>query len=425
MKKYVAILLGVLFVLSFAASAFAIHAEIPSETQAVVAKGATQITIDGEIRTRGWWKKNVNGNLAPDKADSAANYDERIRLSVDAKVAPGVEGFVQLESGSGDNDLYTWGNFNSKPTSLSVLQAWILAGFGPGGVKIGHMPLALGEKLFFDHTKFGDDAIVLFAAPTKGLEMAALTVKFAEGSKTYNNDDLDGYVGLVTYDMGDHKFGVNYTYLNQSMSRFKHQNIGVHANGTVAGLGYKADAEMNLGSVGDGDSQTDYRGMAFMAALNYKLDPVNIKAGFGYGSGDDKADKKDKQFENYLGADQHYTLVYDYSVVTAAVDGNGNHNRYTGLSNTTYVTLGVDVAPMKDLTANLDLYMLRASKTPDGVSKNIGWETDAGVGYQIAKNLKYKFDIGFLFAGDFYKDSGLSSDKKTAAVVRHALTLSF
>ena len=47
MKKFLAIILGTIFVLSFAATAFAIHAEIPSETQAVVAKGTTQITIDG------------------------------------------------------------------------------------------------------------------------------------------------------------------------------------------------------------------------------------------------------------------------------------------------------------------------------------------------------------------------------------------
>ncbi len=59
MKKYLALILGVLFVLSFAASAFAIHAEIPSETQAVVAKGSTQITLGGEIRTRGWWQDNI------------------------------------------------------------------------------------------------------------------------------------------------------------------------------------------------------------------------------------------------------------------------------------------------------------------------------------------------------------------------------
>ena len=68
MKKYLAILLGAVFVLGFAASAFAIHAEIPAETQAVVSKGATQINIGGDLRFRGEMTQNT-GDLNSDKAD--------------------------------------------------------------------------------------------------------------------------------------------------------------------------------------------------------------------------------------------------------------------------------------------------------------------------------------------------------------------
>jgi len=50
-KKTFAGIAAVLFVLSFAASAFAIHAEIPAESQAVVGKGTTQITLGGELST--------------------------------------------------------------------------------------------------------------------------------------------------------------------------------------------------------------------------------------------------------------------------------------------------------------------------------------------------------------------------------------
>ena len=88
MKKYLAIILGVLFVLSFAASAFAIHSEIPSETQAIVAKGTTQITLGGELRTRGWYEKNIDATKMPTSTNSEAWYDERVRLSVEANVAP-------------------------------------------------------------------------------------------------------------------------------------------------------------------------------------------------------------------------------------------------------------------------------------------------------------------------------------------------
>ena len=104
MKKYLALILGVLFVLSFSATAFAIHAEIPSETQAVVAAQDIQITLGGELRTRGWFLNNIDASTrVPAGHTDNAYYDERVRLSVDATVAPGIKGYVMLETNGGTN----------------------------------------------------------------------------------------------------------------------------------------------------------------------------------------------------------------------------------------------------------------------------------------------------------------------------------
>ncbi len=461
LKKVLAIILGAIFVLSFAASAFAIHAEIPSETQAVVAKGATQITIDGEIRTRGWYQKNIDyGSNVPkgsltggivngltgglggsaNESSSEAWYDQRIRLSVDAKVTPNVEGYIQLESGSGQNDLYTWGgqigsgnsSFNSKPTGISVLQAWILYSgqglFGfPAGLKIGHMPLALGEKQFFDHTKFGDDAIVFFMDPMKELHIGLLTIKFQEQNRFVNTDDLDGYVGLAVYKLDPkNTIGINYTYLTSSSGSaipgMSESNVELHANGDISGFTYKASVDFQFGKKTEsrGD-ETKAKGYAALIGLGYQIDPVGIRFAGAYGSGDDEpTGKKEKQFDTFLGNDQHYTLVYEYRVNSAAGAVN------TGLSNTAYLNLGLDFKPMKDLMASIDGYYLKASKTPLGAdSKSIGWEIDAKAIYNIAKNLTYQVDAGVLFAGDVYKNSTLGLDAKNATVLRHTLTLSF
>lgn len=419
LKKFLAIILGAIFVLSFAATAFAIHAEIPSETQAVVARSTTQITLDGELRVRGWYEKNLSAAQGgiPAASKSGAWYDERVRLSVDAKVSPNIEGYVQLESGDNNTDLITWGNFNSKVGSMTILQAWILyTGQGlfgfPAGLKIGHMPLALGEKQFFDHTKFGDDAIVFFMDPVKELHVGLLTVKFAEGAKMDNNDDLDGYVGLMVYKLDPkNTIGINYTYLNQSNGRFSHQDLGLHANGNVAGLGYKGELDVQFGKAGD----VKFKGWALLAGLSYAVDPVNIRGTFGYGSGDDGTDADDnKEFTPYLGNDQHYTLVYEYRAQSAAGAVN------TGLANTTYYNLGLDFAPTKDVKASIDGYILRASKSAAGQSKTLGWEADAKVVYSVAKNLTYQVDAGYFKSGEFY-----GPDKKGATVLRHGITLSF
>ena len=73
MKKILAIILGTILVLGFAASAFAIHAEIPSETQSVVAKGSTQITLGGELRARGWYLDNIS-NVSISAVTKTINY---------------------------------------------------------------------------------------------------------------------------------------------------------------------------------------------------------------------------------------------------------------------------------------------------------------------------------------------------------------
>ena len=98
--------------------------------------------------------------------------------------------------------------------AMNINEAWILytgsglLGFN-SGLKIGHMPLALGQKEFFDHTKFGDDAIVFFMDPTKQLHVGLLTVKFSENfsgignANLDNTNDLDGYVAFATFKVDD------------------------------------------------------------------------------------------------------------------------------------------------------------------------------------------------------------------------------
>lgn len=434
LKKFLAIILGAIFVLSFAASAFAIHAEIPAETQAVVAKGATQISIDGELRTRGWYIHNIVDttgakaiNGLPGDGGSSAWYDQRVRLGVDAKVTPNVEGYIQVESGNEINgtaaasgDRYIWGNFDSKPADIKILQDWILySGQGllgfPAGLKIGHMPLALGEWQFFENTKFGDDAIVFFMDPTKELHVGLLTIKFLEGTRQSNTDDLDGYVGLAVFKWDPkNSVGVNYTYLNLSAAGLKESDLGLHANGNISGFTYKAEADFQFGDKSSGHKA---KGYGLMAGLGYQIDPVGIRASAAYGSGDSDG-TGEKKFDTFLSNQQHYTLIYEYNVTSAA----GGIS--TGISNTTYLNLGVDFAPMKDLKASLDGYLLRATKSNTAVagsdSKSIGWEADAKVVYSVARNLNYQVDAGYLKAGSFYGD-----DKKNATILRHMITLSF
>ena len=457
MKKYLALVLGVLFTLGFAVSAFAIHAEIPAETQAVVAKGATNITLGGELRFRGEIKNNTDldeNSGVGENTDTSSAYDGRVRIRVQADVSKNTQGVIHLEAGNSITaDTYTWGSDagsegkgiyplgNSKRGNFNILEAWIQHKFTsiPVGIKVGHMPLALGNKLFFDHSEFGDDAIVVFADPTKELHVGLLTIKILEGSPT-SADDADAYVGLFVYSpskgtsisgdvtmVDDKRFGGD---LGPNDNGVHLYNYGLRADTAVGGLGIKADLELQGGKVKGETFEEKFKGFAYLVGLSYKVDPVKLSLDYAYGSGDDNSDDKVKTFVNALGGSQHYTYVYEYRVASAT-SSNTSSNTGTGLANTQYIRLGVNGDLTKDLNLDVNLYRLRAVKAAvaagydyrAGTSKNIGSELDAKITYKLDKNLVYFVEGGYLWTGKFYDSATVAADD--AYAVRHGITLNF
>lgn len=415
---------------------------------AMATEEGQQITIGGEMRMRGRYINNISTtDSEPVETDSYAWYDSRIRLYVDAKVSPGLQGYLMLESGEGQNANYNWGNFNSKPSGLSIIEAWILyKGLGlfrvPAGLKIGHMFLSLGERQFLDHTKFGDDAIVFSMDTDKRTHIELIIVKFREGDIADNGDDYDAYIGTFDYRLNDNNtLRFDYTYLNDSEMKLGFHNVGVHANGVIVkNLSYVASADIQFGKVdSDGDSEKEkFSGYGLLLKLGYKInDNFKIRASFAMGSGDDDLnDDNHKEFQTtrlYRNETPLYSYVYETQTDTAWMDqvfDPGSRNRGNGIANTTYYNLGFDISPMKNLYAFIDGYILRATETgafPNGSSSDMGWEIDGKLEYTIAKNLIYYICGGYLEPGKGYEDSGKVPDgeRKGATVVRHGIILKF
>jgi hypothetical protein len=489
-RKYLAVLLGALLILSFAVTAFA--------------EDKTDITIGGKILIRGWYWNNVSGisgtNVLPVDGESASTYSTNVNLTVDAKVADNVRGFVELETASGgsaNSGLFYWGDkgygYDSKPNaSILIRQAWIQytgAGLGmPAGIKIGHMPISVGEKQFLNNERFGDDAILVWIDPTKEFHLAAGTVKLSEGSVLSHTDDLDGYVLIATYALDkDNTIGANWVWAHSdgncpssvtdsgetdddgnpilvpsaspNIDKLNFHNVGLHAKGKVAGITYAAEADFQFGKLealeDPGDivfptSDLKAKGWAVMAKLGYQLDPVNIRAAFAMGSGDDDATDEDcKEFQTLQGPDYgatarlvHYTQIYERTVRTAAAFAAlttkpGGNTTNTGIANTTYYNLGFDVNPMKELAISIDGFLLRATETGAiedilseaagesvDVSKSLGWEIDSKISYKLAKNLNYFIEAAIFKPGNFYKDA-FGAEKKTVTQAVHGLSLTF
>jgi hypothetical protein len=468
LRKFITIALTLLLVLSFAAIAFAIHVpDVPSEEQTVTAAGA-KITLGGRILVRGWYFNNVlvgdiltdDGTVVkvnlPSDTNDKAEYTTNAYLVVNAKLSDNLQAYMELETaGSGNNNsgLFHWGSLDTKPDAdLRFRELWIqYTGSGllgvPAGIKVGHMPLTLGEKQFLNHERFGDDAIVLFVYPVKELELDVITVKLVEGAGSIsgaNSRDLDyyGIVGMYKLDK-DNTIGLNYSYINWPAIDLKFQNLGLHANGLLMGaLTYGAEFDWQFGSVFADIDKQNFKGWGILAKVGYKIDPVNLRASFAMGSGSDENDNDIKEFQTTVANPNegpqarfvHYTQIYERTITTAAqrqvfsTTNSGEVNTIsTGIANTTYFNLGLDFMPMKALNLSLDGFYLQATETPDNVSDKLGWEVDFKGSYKITKNLTYFVEAGWFDAGNFYGDqmSELGLEKKSVTQIVHGLNLTF
>lgn len=495
MKKYLLVALSMALALGFAAPSFAIHAAIPAETTPIVAAKDVQIQLEGEIRIRGWYEDNItnaDGAKAlvgrPYEGGSMSWYDQRVRLAIDTRIGDNVSGRIHLENTSAYSaDNYLWGETSTvgaagaggskRTTDLRFLEAWIAyTGKGllgvPAGIRVGHMPTVIGEGVFFDHRRYGNDAILFFVEPAKGTEINLLTAKLFESTATDNTNDVDLNSLMLTHKLDkDNTLGLNWSIINSrdmdgadggvgppattptigtalyrmpgagasgAVSNYRDatlnlHNVGLSARGKVSDIGYKATVDFQFGKVKDMIGAIDdvkFSGYGVTLGANYKLDPVTLRANFVYGSGDDNTDGKNKAFQTFVGnvIDPNLpTVVYGWRVDTAA----GSGIRGTGIANTTAYNLGATYSPLKDLTLDFDYYLLRASEkltaTGFGSDKEIGSELNLKASYRLARNLTYSINSGILFAGDFYETgvAGVTNDAKNAVVFQHQIVLRF
>lgn len=493
-KTFAAAALSSVLVLGLAG--VAVSADAPTTTN-VTSSGSSKITLDGSVRQRGTYRKSTVADNSP----GSTGYDNRVQMGTAAKVSDQANAYIQLESGIGSNDLDNWGQaavaadagatpFNqggaaalgtggNKLGSLSILQAWLNYKPGPWGVKAGHMPLALGNKVFFDHTGSGDDALVFYADPTQSTHIGALTIKFDEQTAGDNSDDLDGYVALVTHKVSDAlKLGANWTYLSggaeiptapaaaELMRGMGMSNVGLTADGKVGAISYLADVEMQFGDfTNNGVNSQDASGWATKLGADYDLGAGKIGLVFGYGSGKNltDADRADNgpvvippatpvtqanylsvdtnnndtqdQFINFLTDTTYDTIMVGYRVATP---GQGMNS---GLSNLTLIQLkgsGKTVCPLtgKDLNLMGTLSYMRTSEdvyagTVLGGAVNyqdeVGTELDLIATWSLTAGLSYRVEAAYLWVGDAYdvKALGVSSNPDNLMFLRHGLDLKF
>jgi len=479
-RKLISVLSVLVFILGLTALSYAVVAEIPSDTTAVLAKGQTKITLGGDIRFRGFAIENrevLDKESYPKGTSSLTpnrNYmDYRVQLRLKAELSPNTTGFIMLQSGEADNPNVTWGSQqggargayqagNTKESQVWIHTAYIqYQGSGllgvPAGIKIGRDIIKLGNGIFLYHTRFGDDQIMAFIQPLKELTLSLATVKFREGNSDLS-DDATAYVLIGSYKGKNFELSADVTYLDDEGNKDStavrgRSGWGISTFGTDSdihlwnfglrgdvkdiagtGLGARADIEFQTGKIENTKLgyEPKLKGWAGLAGLNYKFKtiPLTLKAEYQIGSG--HGDSNDiKEYVTAIGRleGEYTTLVYEYYAPSACDSPLARYSRETGLCNTQYVIFGGAGDITKDLSAQLYGFWIRANKAVAinnyrDTSKDVGYEVDTMITYKIDKNLKYWIEAGYFWPGDAWKLSS-GKDPDNAWVVRHSIMLTF
>jgi len=410
------------------------------------------------------------------KNQTQRDTQQRVRLNIDAK-AGDVKGKISIE-----NDWDSWGRLENPQANgkgggnagfPDFREAWInfnLPGI-PANVNAGHQLLQLGNAWFFRSMKYGSDAWVV--ANVTGANTAAfVNIKVNEGD-TFKSDDLDAYAFLDVFKLSDAMMvGVDFTQVhdrtamldvntatvapNFLLSRtgfagaFKQitlNNLGLNFNGQLGPMNLKAEIDYQFGKADLADPNTvvggvqasnpKFKGNQVVVQGNMAMDPATINFTIARGSGNEKdwgADggKLDiKQMVTILDADQHYTLLYEYKVPTAALNipstSMANDNLHTGFANTTALNVGAKVAVAKTLTIGADLWWLTATQavaihgaidpatTLPSTSKKLGTEVDVQVNWQLADALSWNWTLGYFKPGAAYDTNDLATGALVSA----------
>jgi hypothetical protein len=296
--------------------------------------------------------------------------------------------------------------------------------------------------MFFKHTKFGDDALILYK-DIENLHVAVLTAKFDEGAApNTGGDDADAYVALFAYKGEGYNVSGDVTWVDDNEFTTS-ACLGGPCDTDLYNFGLRGDLDISemINLYGDVEFQTgelspalgiDFGGYAFKVGANFDVQDVALNFEGGMGSGIEASDTDWEAFVTSLGAhlNEPGTYVYDYRAngVCPGATGPGAVGKRAGVCNLTWLK-GTATTNLTDkLNGNVRVYWLQATEdvvAATGLEDDIGWEIDGKFTYKLARNLKYWVEGGYLFAGDVYNGSDGASGADDAYSVRHGIQLAF
>lgn len=407
----------------------------------ILPAAAMEYEFGGYWRTRYYTDRDFTGDDT--KAMDRTRVDTRSQLYFTPILNENLKFVNKFEfngewgvNGSGHESSYT--DIGADGTkSFRIKNSYVDFNVGAINAKVGVQDRVLARGLIFDDDFAG--AVVSYEGT--GVSIPIVWMK-AFDDDTINKRDVD-YIG-ITPSFGCETFNVNpyfmYVFSDNARgwgptgpqnSRFLDEDGTPNPDYDVneptfegfdrmrmyyAGL----DVNANLGPVslwltgiyqgGDADSaewnDTSYDFKAFLGAagLSFDTGAGDIHGQFIYASGDDDDDNDLETFWVPAGQSYYWSEIMGYGIFDEQTSNNSPGDQ---IGNIMAANLGTTLSPMESLSITIDVWYAQLAKGilindngRESEEKELGWEANVLVSYELLKGLNLDFVGAYLFAGD-------------------------
>lgn len=276
----------------------------------------------------------------------------------------------------------------------------------------------LGADTFFDGLSF--DAVKLGLKPVEPLTVDIFAGKYTKDNSGGITGELYGAYG--TYSMSDDLTLGLYGLLDTGREGLTHEgeDEGTYSVGARMTANYgkllaiEVEPIFQFGTHIEDSSHHDIS--AFGGHIDLTIDPAlgrySSKGFISYAFGSGDSDSAQGNFNEFHNPNNDTPLIGDTSVVgdlsgVTAIDASGNEVHASGLH---VITAGAGVDVTEKFNVSLDCHYFRAVKTPTGISKDVGFETNLILTYKLTDQVCLLGSANRFFAGQFFKD-GIGSGK--------------
>jgi len=271
----------------------------------------------------------------------------------------------------------------------------------------------LGADSFFDGLSY--DAVKLGVKPLEPLAVDFFAGKYTKDNSGGMRGELYGVYG--TYAVSDGLAVDLYGLLDTGGEGLTHDgkdertySVGARLAGKLGKLvSFEVEPVYQFGRHIENSSHNHIR--AYGGHVDLTIDPaIGRYSGVGFisyafGSGD--SDGAKGAFSEFHNPNNDTPLIGDMSVIgdlsgVTAMDPAGNEVHASGLH---VITVGGGVDVTKKVNVSLDGHYFRAVKTPAGISRDIGFETNLVITCKLTDQVRVLASANRFFTGRFFRDA--------------------